>query len=260
MNELLISLLTADGAITPATAAGLIVLAGFTSLITASLGIGGGVLLLAVMATTVPVAALIPLHGLVQLGSNGNRAIMTRRHIDWKMVLYFCLGALPGALLASLVVVQLPLIIIQFAVAGFILFLVWGSKPKAREMTPTGRTLAGAVTTLIAMFVGATGPLVAAFVHRNGYSKMQITATFASCMTFQNILKAIVFSAVGFQFFTWLGLVAAMILSGLVGTWAGLKILSKIPPERFIRVFRWIVTLLALKLIWEATLLFVSPQ
>ncbi len=253
MNEILISLLTADGAISLLTATGLIILAGFTSLMTASLGIGGGVLLLAVMATTVPVAALIPLHGLVQLGSNGNRAIMTRRYTDWKMVLYFSLGAVAGAVLASLVVVQLPLIVIQYAVAGFILFLVWGSKPKAREMTPLGRSLAGAVTTLIAMFVGATGPLVAAFVHRNGYNKMQITATFASCMTFQNILKAIVFSAVGFHFLNWLGLVAAMILSGLAGTWFGLKILSRIPPERFIRVFRWIVTLLAIKLIWEAT-------
>lgn len=260
MDELLTRLLTADGDITLLTAAGLIVLAGFTSLITASLGIGGGVLLLAVMATTVPVAALIPLHGLVQLGSNGNRAVMTRRHIDWKMLIYFSLGALPGALLASLVVVQLPLVVIQYAVAGFILFLVWGSKPQVREMSPLGRMLAGAVTTLVAMFVGATGPLVAAFVHRNGYSKMQITATFASCMTFQNILKAVVFTAVGFQFFAWLGLISAMVLSGFIGTWAGLKILSKIPPERFLRVFRWIVTLLALKLIWEATLLVVSPQ
>ncbi len=40
-----------------------------TSMLTAAMGIGGGVLLLAVMASIVPVAALIPVHGLVQLGS-----------------------------------------------------------------------------------------------------------------------------------------------------------------------------------------------
>ena len=150
-------------------------------MMTATLGIGGGVLLLAVMAGIMPVSALIPVHGLVQLGSNGNRALMTAKHIDWSMLKYFSLGAIVGAFLASFIVVQLPLVIIQFAVAAFILFLVWGSKPRAQEMKPAGRTLAGVVTTLISMFVGATGPLVAAFVHRNNYSKMQITGTFASC-------------------------------------------------------------------------------
>jgi len=100
-------------------------------MMTATLGIGGGVLLLAVMAGIMPVSALIPVHGLVQLGSNGNRALMTAKHIDWSMLKYFSLGAIVGAFLASFIVVQLPLVIIQFAVAAFILFLVWGSKPKS---------------------------------------------------------------------------------------------------------------------------------
>ena len=56
----------------------------------------GGVLLLAIMAGIVPAAALIPVHGLVQLGSNGNRALMTRRHIDWPLLRRFALGALAG--------------------------------------------------------------------------------------------------------------------------------------------------------------------
>ena len=66
----------------PLDAAWLVLTAGVTSLMTATLGIGGGVLLLVIMAQLVPIAALIPVHGLVQLGSNANRAIMTRQHID----------------------------------------------------------------------------------------------------------------------------------------------------------------------------------
>ena len=152
--------LTADGAISLTTAAVLIATSTMTSLITATFGIGGGVLLIAVMAGSLPVSALIPVHGLVQLGSNGNRALMTFRYVDWSMVKFFSFGALLGAVLATFIVVQLPLVVIQFAVAGFILFLVWGSKPKAQEMQPAGRSLAGLVTTLISMFVGATGPLL----------------------------------------------------------------------------------------------------
>ncbi|WOI37842.1 sulfite exporter TauE/SafE family protein [Alteromonas sp. CI.11.F.A3] len=244
--------LTANGAISLTTAAVLIATSTITSLITATFGIGGGVLLIAVMAGSLPVSALIPVHGLVQLGSNGNRALMTFRYIDWSMVKFFSFGALLGAVLATFIVVQLPLVVIQFAVAGFILFLVWGSKPKAQEMQPAGRSLAGLITTLISMFVGATGPLVAAFVHRNNYNKMQITATMASCLTFQHGLKAFVFTFVGFSFFQWLGLIFAMIISGAVGTYVGLKVLKKIPADKFLVLFKVIVTLLAIRLIVQA--------
>lgn len=230
----------------------LIIMAGFTSFMTASLGIGGGVMLLAVMASIIPVSALIPVHGLVQLGSNGNRALMTRQHIDWNMLKFFSLGAVGGALLASAVVVQLPLMTIQLAVAGFILFLVWGPKPKNREMSNGGRLAAGAFTTFVTMFVGATGPLVAGFVHRNDYDKLRLTSTFAACMTFQHSLKALVFTAVGFAFWQWLPLTIAMIASGAAGTWLGLKVLNRLPAEKFKLAFRLIVTLLALRLLWQA--------
>ena len=243
--ELLYSWLTANDAMSMSSSVILVVTSFFTSMMTATLGIGGGVLLLAVMAGTMPVSALIPVHGLVQLGSNGNRALMTARHIDWNMLKYFSLGAIVGAFLASFVVVQLPLVIIQFAVAAFILFLVWGSKPKAQEMNPAGRTLAGVVTTLVSMFV-------AAFVHRNNYSKMQITGTFASCMTLQHGLKAFVFTFVGFSFAQWAGLIIIMIASGALGTFIGLKVLKRVPAEKFMLAFKIVVTLLALRLLWQA--------
>ena len=177
---------------------------------------------------------------------------MTAKHIDWNMLKYFSLGAIVGAFLASFIVVQLPLVIIQFAVAAFILFLVWGSKPKAQEMRPVGRTLAGLVTTLVSMFVGATGPLVAAFVHRNNYTKMQITGTFASCMTLQHGLKAFVFTFVGFSFAQWAGLIIIMIASGALGTFFGLKVLKRVPAKKFTVIFKVVVTILALRLVVEA--------
>jgi hypothetical protein len=49
------------------TVAGLLIVASFaTSFITAAFGIGGGGVLLAILASLVPPAALIPVHGLVQ--------------------------------------------------------------------------------------------------------------------------------------------------------------------------------------------------
>lgn len=223
-----------------------------TSFMTAAMGIGGGVLLLAILASTLPPAALIPVHGLVQLGSNGNRAWMTRAHIDWSMVKFFGLGAIVGAISASFIVIQLPLFLIQLSVALFILFLVWGPKPKQKQMSDKGHLAAGLGTTLVSMFVGATGPLVAGFVHRQSYDKLEATSTFATCMSLQHCLKMLVFTLIGFSFWQWLPLVLLMILGGLLGTWLGLKMLNKIPPQHFKQVFRFIITLMAVRLLWQS--------
>ena len=55
---------------------GLIGASFIASFITAAFGIGGGVLLLAVLAALMPPAALIPVHGVVQLGSNALRLML----------------------------------------------------------------------------------------------------------------------------------------------------------------------------------------
>lgn len=230
----------------------LIISASGTSFITAAMGIGGGVLLLAILASVLPPAALIPVHGLVQLGSNGNRAWLTRQHIDWCMVKSFSAGALIGAFTASFVVIQLPLHLIQLCVGLFILFLVWAPKPAKQQLGEKGQVLAGAGTTFTSMFVGATGPLVASFLHRQSYDKHQITATFAACMSLQHLLKMLVFSVVGFAVWQWLPLIMLMIIGGAAGTWLGLRALNRIPTRYFQVAFKTLITLLAIRLLWQA--------
>jgi len=239
-------------ALPPLQALFLILAAGFTSMLTAAMGIGGGLLLLAIMGQVVPPAALIPVHGLAQLGSNINRALMMRSHIDWRLAGLFAAGAVPGALLASMIVVQLPLVTIQLCIGLFILWLVWGPRPGRRELASWKMLLVGGMTTVLTMFVGATGPLVAAYIHRSGFDRFRTVATFASCLSIQHLLKAAVFSFIGFSFSDWLGLALAMIGAGALGTWIGLHLLRRIPAERFGLIFRILLTLLALRLLWLA--------
>lgn len=234
------------------TALFLILLAGFTSLITATLGIGGGALLIAAMAQLIPVAALIPVHGLVQFGSNFNRALMTRQHIDRVWVGRFTLGAVAGALLASFIVVQLPLVLIQLSVGLFILWMIWGPKPKAQQMSAARTVVSGGVTTLISMFVGATGPLVGGLLYRRDGDKMTKVATMATALSVQHALKGFVFAFVGFSFVEWLPFIVAMIASGAVGTYIGLHFLKKVSSDRFNQIFRLTITILALRLIYQA--------
>lgn len=231
----------------------LVVTAAFTSYLTASVGIGGGVFLLAVLSLIMPVAAIIPVHGLVQLGSNANRALMLWREISWRCVLFFLPGALLGALLAALFLVQLPLPVLQLAIASFILYLVWGPKLPKLMLGDWGTLVAGGVTTFLSHFVGATGPLVAAFIKQKHADQRQVSvATFAATMVLQHGPKAVVYGAAGFMFKEWLLLVLLMIAAGALGTKIGLLQLARLTDRRFTLLFNGVLTLLCLRLLWQA--------
>ena len=220
-----------------------------TSAITACLGAGGGVLLLATMAMVLPPAVIIPVHGIVQLGSNFNRAIMTLKDLDKHLIGVFALGAW----LASLFLVQLPIQTTQLTIAALILFLCWGPALPNVALGKLGTFVAATLTTVISMFAGATGPLVGAFVKQQQHGdRARTVANFSAAMTVQHLPKTIVFGATGFVFQEWLGLIVLMIISGAVGTWLGLKVAHKISNRNFGLIFNLLLTVLALRLVWQA--------
>jgi uncharacterized membrane protein YfcA len=236
----------------PSIQALLIACACVTSLVTATFGVGGGVLLLVIMAQIVPPQVIVPVHGIVQLGSNAGRAALSWRKIDWGVIGSFLPGALGGALVGSFILVALSPASIYLAIAGFTIYLCWGPRLPRLALGPVGTAGAGAVTTFLTLFVGATGPLVGAFLNQMSTDRFRTVATFALAMSIQHLCKAAVFQLAGFDLLPWLGLIAAMIASGAVGTWIGLRLLRRFSDTHFQTVFRVVLTLLALRLIWQA--------
>ena len=220
-----------------------------TSGLTAALGLGGGVALLAVMASFLPPAALIPVHGVIQLGSNAGRAVIQRRHVVWHLVLPFTLGSLGGALLGGQMAVTLPGWILKSAVGLFVLYAVWAPRLKLGDLKPLAFGLGGALAAFLTMFVGATGPFVGALLAPKPLARLQLVSTLATCMTLQHGLKILAFGLLGFAFGPWLGLIAAMVATGFLGTLAGTRLLHRLPEARFRSGFRLVMTLLALQLL-----------
>jgi len=231
------------------TVAGLIVAAAFaTSFITAAFGIGGGGVLLAILASLLPPAALIPVHGLVQLGSNAGRATIMFRYRDQSVLLPFLLGALAGVVIGGSVAVQLPPHALQLGVGLFILWTVLARPPAFMRRSAA---IVGAFSSFLTMFFGATGPFVAAYVKSLQPSRMTYSATHALMMTVQHGLKTIAFGFLGFAFSEWLPLIVAMICSGLLGTVVGRHVLMRIDEKRFKMVLNGILVVLSLRLIWS---------
>ena len=235
-----------------ATAVFLLLSSVITSMITASLGAGGGVLLLVLMAFWIPPAAIIPVHGMIQLGSNAGRATLTWQHTDWKAIAAFAPGVLIGAGLGAWLLIDLPPYLWQLTIGAFVLYLCWGPALPKGAFGSIGIFLASALTSFISLFVGATGPLVASFIKQMHTERFTTVATFATAMTLQHAPKALVFGLAGFVFRDWLMFILAMIGFGFAGTWLGLHVLKSLSNRHFSRVFNVLLTLLALRLLWQA--------
>ncbi|MEZ5554299.1 sulfite exporter TauE/SafE family protein [Haliea sp.] len=236
-----------------ATTLGLLACSALTSLFTASLGAGGGVLLLLLLALFLPPAVIIPVHGLIQLGSNGGRAALTWRHIDWRLMRAFAPGVVLGVVAGALLLVTLPAAVWQLAIGLFVLYLCWGPPLPRAALGSAGLFIAATLSSFASLFVGATGPLVAAFIKQTQTDRFRTVATFAFAMVLQHAPKLLVFGAAGFVFRDWLGFAVAMIGAGFVGTWCGVRLLGTVSDQRFTRLLNIVLTVLALRLLWLAS-------
>jgi uncharacterized membrane protein YfcA len=237
----------------PLMAAALIVLSLVTSLITATFSLGGGSLMIVVLALVFPPAIVVPVHGAIQLGSNSGRAIVQRAHIQWSFVLWISLGAVVGTIVGGQFASLLPETIFQIAIAVFVLITTWLPQPKIVGTSRVAQVIGGAVISALSMVVGATGPLVAVFI-KGLADRRQLVATHAMLMTFQNLFKIAVFVALGFAFAEFLPLILAMIATGFLGTAIGSRLLVRVPEAAFRWGFKIILSLVALDLLREALL------
>lgn len=236
----------------------LIVIAGLTSAMTAAFGIGGGLTLLAVMIPLMPISAVVPVHGIVQFGSNAGRAVLQFRHVRYDVQLWFVLGALVGAAVGGVVAVDLPAVALKLLIGVFVLWSMWGKMPVIGAGNRFLIALGGAGSTLLTMFVGATGPFVMGLYAHAKFTKEELVANFAGSMLVQHFLKIVVFGALGFAFGEWLPLALAMVLAGFAGTVVGTHILRKLPERVFRIALKTLLTVIGLELVFSAlqTLIF----
>lgn len=230
----------------------LVITAFFTAALTAAFGIGGGVALLAVMASLVPVAVLIPVHGVVQLGANTGRALVQLRQVVWPLLGVFTIGAIIGALVGGQLVVTLPEVLLKSFVGLFVLFTLWGPKVKGAKGGSLGLAVGGVFATILTMFVGATGPFVAALLAPRLDDRRNYAGTHAAAMVMQHGLKVVAFGFLGFAFGAWVPVMIAMVAAGFLGTLLGTKLLHALPEATFRIAFKWVLTLLAFQLIASA--------
>ncbi|MCY6383112.1 sulfite exporter TauE/SafE family protein [Hoeflea prorocentri] len=220
-----------------------------TSFITASVGIGGGAAMIALMSYLVPAAALIPVHGAVQLGSNAGRTFILRAHVDRVRIAAFAAGAVFGAAVGAVIAVRISSGFILVGLGLFIIASTWIPVRRMAAIKMRGFAAIGALTTFLGMFFGATGPINAALLSSSFADRQTLVGSLAALMSIQHGFKIVGFAAVGFAFAPWLPLIGLMIASGFIGTLAGSRLLHALPEKGFRLAFKIVLTVLSIGMI-----------
>lgn len=236
------------------TAVFLIMAAFFSSALTAVAGLGGGMLLLAVMPMALPAVAVVPLHGVVQLSSNASRSLFASREVVWSILPSFIVGVCLGGLCGSRLVLSIPATYLPVLLGGFILLLTWLPQVKESLQIPGRFFGLGLAQGLLTMLLGATGPLNIPVLLRQGYSGGQVISTHALLMTIVHLSKVIAFGLLGFAFVRYLPLLGGMVVAVTVGSYIGTKVRGRISDRWLKKVIKWLVTLFALRMIVAALL------
>lgn len=221
----------------------------FTSCVAAIMGMGGGILLIAVMPGVVPAAAILPLHAVTQLASNVSRVGFGWRDIDLAIIPAVTLGAVAGAWLGAGIYQSLDMQWLPALIGLLILLFTWAPLPMVRGSGQLSLLLLGFYQTGLGMIAGATGPVGAAVLLRRNTARDWLVVNTAVYMSLNHAIRVVAFVALGFSFLPWWPLLGGMIAAGILGSWVGTRLRHLIPQMNFQRLFRWLVTLLALRMI-----------
>ena len=238
--------------------AGLAAVAFATSMLSAILGLAGGITLLSVMLLFMEPLTAVPLHGVVQLVANGSRTWIQRREVHLELVWPYALCLLPAGFAGLTLARGLAPDHLRALIGAFVLLATWapaglrlGRHPE--RIAPRRRfLLLGATVGFLNTTVGATGALLAPFFLNLGLNRFAIIGTQAACQTLGHLAKLVVFGVVGFAFSDYALLL--VLLAGMVvaGTWTGSQLLTRVKEGWFVALYKGVLTLIALRLVLSA--------
>jgi uncharacterized membrane protein YfcA len=220
-----------------------------TSTITAIVGLGGGMMLIAIMPSFLPINAVMPVHGLTQLSSNASRAYFGRKDIQYSVVHKFFIGSVFGVVLFASILSLISLEYVPLFMGIYILLSVWSQKFNDKIKKYENYYIIGFLQSGLGIVVGATGPLGMTLLFKDYEQKDKVVATAAVFMSITHILKLIVFIYFGFMFFEYIGVIIAMIIGAISGSYIGTKLRNKIDGKKFTMIVKILLSILAIKLI-----------
>lgn len=215
----------------------------FGSTLAGVTGFGGAAVLLPVLVWIYGAKASVPILTVAQLIGNGSRVYFHRRELNWKIVLYFAIGAIPSALLGSFVFAKAPVPLLLKVMGIFLLATVAWRWTRGKTLavprlmqSPKAFFGVGLVFSFVSAIVGSVGPFIVPFFLSYGLVKSAFIGTEALCTVTMHVVKILTYQqtlVLGLRE-TEIGLALGPIM--IFGSWLGKKILAHVPEHIFVRL------------------------
>ena len=221
-----------------------------TSFVSGIFGMAGGMILMGVLVFIVPVPTAMILHGITQMASNGWRAALWWRHIQWRIVGRYGLGlvAASAVFMAIRFVPDERFVLIALGIIPFVA-LAMPSNVVPQVTRAGGAELCGFVSTSFQLLSGISGPTLDTFFVRSLMDRRLVVATKAACQTITHLTKLIYFgvliASASNAAIEPVVVVVAIVLA-ITGTTLSRSILDRLTDRNFQKYTQWIVAAIGL--------------
>lgn len=214
---------------------------------------GGGILLLSVMTFFLSPTVIIPIHGFVQLVSNASRVSYLFEHVKKNFYFWFLLG-LPFGVIFSIYLLKDVVTDVHIYIALLIIIFYSVFKPKKLpEIKVSAKywCLIGFVTGVLAIIVGAVGPLLAVFFIRDDFTKEEIVSTKSAMQLSAHFTKIPAFLFLKFNYFDYSWLIIIMCIGVILGTKVGVTLLKRVDSQKFKFLFKVVLFIAGVRIAYK---------
>ena len=220
---------------TPLMIAALGLLMVATAFLSGLFGMAGGLILIGVLLTLMPLPTAMVLHAITQMASNGWRALLWRAHIRWRPVAVYLIGcALAlGAWSIMRYVPDKPVALLLLGITPFRARLMpAGIKPNPDSIWQG--TFYGSLCMGLMLMTGVSGPLMDTFFLGGNFGRREVVATKAACQVASHFVKLIYFGGIIDQAATLDPVLAAVaVAASISGTTLARRILEAMSDAQF---------------------------
>lgn len=215
-----------------------------TSFISGILGMAGGMILMGILLAMLPLPAAMMLHGITQLASNGWRAWLWRKEVDWRVFRgYFYGSAAALAVFTAIqIVVSKPVALVMLGLMPFVA-LALPEKWHLNVERKGHSSACGAICMVLSLTAGVSGPILDVFFVRSAMGRHKVVATKAMTQSFSHFTKIVYFGVVataGGASVHW-ALAVVMVVLAMVGTSLSRGVLEKMNDKSFRTWTKWTV-------------------
>lgn len=222
----------------------------FTSILAGTIGMGGGVIFVGILASMVEVDLVIPLHSALMVIGNASRIFLFLKHVKWRIVAFYAGGLVPGSAAGIYIFSLLPKDLIKLMIGLFILAAILTPMKKA-ETSEAEKifVLVGLLSGFFGIFFGATGPITAPFYMRQGIIKENFIATKAACQVLDHLVKIVLFGFIGINVLIYWHVIVLLGAAIVVGTLIGRRLVKLMSERAFVIIFKIVLIGLAVQII-----------